>query len=83
MRTEIRPKTSQKLLNVFLDADLHYQLSGTPHHIYLQKQSFRHLGETRRMIIQVAALGSNAKKWMDHFIEEMNKVEAECTTNHT
>jgi hypothetical protein len=35
------------------------------------------------MIIQVAALGSNAKKWMDHFIEEMNKVEAECTTNHT
>lgn len=70
--TDIHPKVSQRLLQVFLDADLHYQLNGTPHHVYLERQSKRYLGQTRRMITQVAALGPKAKIWMDHFIEGMS-----------
>lgn len=75
MKNDIHPKVSQRLLKVFLDADLHYQLNGTPHHIYLDRQSKRYLGQARRIITQVAALGTNAKKWMDQFIEEMDKDE--------
>lgn len=75
MKNDIHPKVSQRLLQVFLDADLHYQLSGTPHHVYLERQSKRYLGQARRIITQVAALGANAKKWMDQFIEEMDKDE--------
>ena len=61
--------------SIFFDADLHYQLNGTPYHIYLDRQSKRYLGQARRIITQVAALGANAKKWMDQFIQEMDKDE--------
>lgn len=70
--TDMHPKASQKLLDEFFDADLAYHLNGTPHHISLDRAARRHLGQTRRMLTQVAGLGPDAKKWMDHFIEGMN-----------
>lgn len=66
-------KVAQKLLTVFLDADLHYQLNGTPYHVYLERQAKRHLGLTRRLILRVAALGPDAKQWMDIFIKSMEE----------
>jgi hypothetical protein len=74
MLEDIKPKVAQKLLKVFLDADLHYHLSGMPHDQYLYKQAYRHLGQTRRMLIKVANLGHDgAKRWMGYFIESMSE----------
>ncbi len=78
MKNDIHLKVSQQLLKVFLDADLHYQLNGTPHHIYLDRQSKCYLGQARRIITQVAALGPKAKIWMDHFIKEMSDDAEVC-----
>lgn len=76
MNEDIHPKVAQKLLQVFLDADLHYHLSGTPHHEYLRSQAGRHLGQTRRLLRRVAALGeTGARHWMGYFIESMSEEE--------
>ena len=70
---DINPKAAQKLLEVFLAADLQYQLAGTPHHLYLHKAAYRHTGRTRRLILKVANLGpEGARKWMGYFIESMS-----------
>lgn len=70
---DINPKVAQKLLQVFLDADLQFHLAGTPHHMYLYKSAYRHLGQTRRLLLKVANLGpEGAKRWMGYFIESMN-----------
>lgn len=72
LHEDIHPKVAQKLLDVFLDADLHYHLNGTPHHQYLAKQAYRHLGQTRRTLLKVANLGpEGARRWMGYFIESM------------
>ena len=70
---DINPRTARILLRVFLDADLHYHLNGTPHHVYLAQQAKKHLGQARRLITQVANLGPDAKKWMAVFIGSMNE----------
>ena len=62
-----------KLRAIFLDADIIHHLKGTPHAEYLNKQAKQELGETRRILMQVAALGPEAKVWMDNFIEELCK----------
>lgn len=70
---DIHPKVAQKLLQVFLDADLQYHLAGIPHHEYLERQAGRHLGQTRRLLSQVADLGpEGARRWMGYFIESMS-----------
>lgn len=72
LNEDIHPKVAQKLLDVFLDADLYYHLSGTPHHEYLDRQAGKHLGQTRRLLKQVAGLGpEGARRWMGIFIEGM------------
>ena len=76
LHEDIHPKVAQKLLDVFLDADLHYHLNGTPHHQYLAKQAYRHLGQTRRLLLKVSNLGpEGAKRWMGIFIEGMNDAD--------
>lgn len=70
LHEDIHPKVAQKLLDVFLDADLQFHLAGTPHHEYLEQQAGRHLGQTRRLLKQVAGLGPDgARRWMKYFIE--------------
>ena len=69
---DLKPKVAEKILQVCLDADLHYHLNGTPHHQYLAKHAYRHLGQTRRTLLKVANLGpEGAKRWMKYFIEGM------------
>lgn len=72
MIEDINPGAAQKLLKIFLLADLHYQLNGTPVEVTLTRESRRQLGQTRRVLRKVAALGSGAREWMDYFIEAMN-----------
>ena len=70
---DINPKAAQKLLEVFLAADLRYHLAGVPHHEYLKHEAGKHLGQTRRLLRQVADLGpEGARRWMGYFIESMS-----------
>ena len=70
---DINPKTAQKLLEVFLAADLRYHLAGVPHHEHLKHEAGKHLGQTRRLLRQVADLGpEGARRWMGYFIESMS-----------
>ena len=70
---DINPKVAQKLLEVFLAADLRYQLAGVPHHEYLKHEAGKHLGQTRRLLRQVADLGpEGSRRWMGYFIESMS-----------
>ena len=70
---DLNPHVAQKVLKVFLDADLRYQLNGTPHCEYIEQQAWKHIGQARRVLLQVAGLGSDAKIWMDYFIEGMTE----------
>ena len=71
---DLKPKVAEKILQVCLDADLHYHLNGTPHHMYLYKQAHRHLGQTKRTLLKVANLGpEGARRWMGYFIESMSE----------
>lgn len=73
MVENIHPKVAQKILSVFIYADLMYQLNGTPHHEYIHNEANKHLGQARRLLLQVSNLGPiGAKLWMKHFIEGMN-----------
>ena len=74
-REDINPHASQKLLKVFMDAELHYQLKGVPHFVYLEREAKKHIGQARRIILQVADLGPGAKEWVGYFIEGMNDGE--------
>ena len=73
LNEDIHPKVAQKLLQVFLDADLHYHLNGTPHHVYMEVQAGKHMGQARRLIRQVAELREGSKRWMGYFIESMTE----------
>lgn len=71
---DLNPYAAKKVLKVFLDADLRYQLNGTPHCEYIEQQAWKHIGQARRVLLQVAGLGeAGAKKWMDFFIEGMTE----------
>lgn len=72
-REDINPSAAQKLLKVFMDAELYYHLDGTPHFVYLEKEAKKHLGQARRIISQVADLGPGAKAWVGYFLDGMNE----------
>ncbi len=72
MDEAINPGAAQKLLKIFLMADLQYQLNGTPLHETLAREAPRQLGQTRRVLRKVAALGPDARIWMNYFIEGMS-----------
>ena len=72
-REDINPTAARKLLRVFLDADLHHQLTGRPHSEFLERQAKKHVGQARRIITQVATLGPDAGAWVGYFIEGLNE----------
>ena len=69
---DLNPHVAQKVLKVFLDADLCHQLTGASYCEYIEQQARKHIGQARRVLLQVAGLGSDAKIWMDFFVEGMN-----------
>lgn len=64
---------SRKVLTACLNADLHYQLNGTPHHVFLEREAKKHIGQAKRCLLDVAMLGeAGASEWMAFFIDGMN-----------
>lgn len=66
---------TDRVLKACIDADLHYHLNGTPHAEYMQKEAQKHLGQARRIMLQVAALGDRAALWMDKFISQITEMQ--------
>jgi len=69
----LNPHAAKKVLKVFLDADLRHQLTGASYCEYIEQQAWKHIGQARRVLLQVSNLGeAGARKWMDFFIEGMS-----------
>lgn len=64
------PSTAQRLFNEFQQAELAYQIAGTPHAEYLRRRRQHHLGETRRELDRVVSLGEKAGVFVDFFLRE-------------
>ena len=69
--------TSRKLWDIFSKAELEYQFKCTPIAETLKKESYKHLGQTRKILLQVAALGPTANEWMGYFIQRMEELDDE------
>lgn len=64
------PSTSQRLLHEFVNAELAFRLVGTPIPVFLRRRAARYIGETKREMLRVAALGPGAEMFMDIFLAE-------------
>lgn len=62
--------TAQRLFDIFTNAELAYQIEGTPHEEFLRREANKTLGQTRKYLLRVAALGPDIPKFMDYFLED-------------
>ena len=65
----MNPHVSQKLFDELTAAEMAYRLRGIPVAEFLRYRANRHLGETRKQMLRVAALGDGANVWMTYFLE--------------
>ena len=66
------PSTAKRLFKELTNAALLQELKGIPIHETCRIRAQKHLGETKRELLKVAALGADADVWMQHFLEAMN-----------
>lgn len=66
------PSTAQRLFTELTNAELAYRLRGVPIAEFCRRQANCHLGETRRELLRVAALGDGAAVFMDYFLKEFD-----------
>jgi len=73
------PSTAKRLFKELTTAALLQELKGVPIHVTCRIRAARHLGETRRELLKVAALGADADTWMTFFLAEFQDVREETT----
>lgn len=66
------PKAAKHLFNELTNAEVAYRLQGVPVHEFCKRRSNRYLGEVRRELLRVAALGTDANRFMTIFLESFN-----------
>lgn len=66
------PSTSRKLLWALWLADVRFYLTGAAHGPYLKQLAAKHVGETKRELLRVAALGKDIPKFLNVFFQEIN-----------
>jgi hypothetical protein len=64
------PHVAQKLFDEIQQAELAFQLKGTPHAEYLRTRRHRHLGQARRELDRIVALGTHAGTFVSFFLAE-------------
>ena len=69
--------TSRRLWDIFSKAELEYQFKCTPIAETLRREANKQLGQTRKILLQVAALGPTANEWMGYFIQRMEELDDE------
>jgi len=68
---DVNPHVARKILPALLNADIHYQLAGTPHATTLRAEARKYKGQANRLLLQVANLGPDAATRMDFFMGDM------------
>lgn len=71
------PSTAQRLFDILTNCELMAQLHHTDRADFLRREANRHLGETRRELLRVAALGDDIETWISIFLDSL---EAETFT---
>ena len=69
----LTPAASRKLWDIFSKAELEYQFKGTSIAHSLRREANKQLGQTKKILLQVAAMGEFANEWMGEFIKQMEK----------
>lgn len=69
------PTTSRRLLEELTNAEIAYRLRGIPVHEFCRRRSHKYLGETKRELLRVAALGDGANDFMTIFLESFDERE--------
>lgn len=63
--------TAQRLFTVLTNCELMHQLHHTNRADFLRREANRHLGETRRELLRVAALGPDIETWISIFLDSL------------
>lgn len=64
------PHAARRLFTELTNAEIAFRLQGIPVATYLKRRANRHLGEVKRELLRVAALGEDANLFMTYFLEE-------------
>lgn len=73
------PYTAKRLFKELTNAALLQELKGIPIHVTCRIRATHNLGETKRELLRVAALGDGADKWMTIFLTEFDDVREEAS----
>lgn len=65
------PSTAQRLFDILTNCELMAQLHNTDRAAFLRREAQRHLGETRRELLRVAALGPDIETWISIFLDSL------------
>ena len=63
--------TARRLFDILTNCELMHQLHNTDRAEFLRREANRHLGETRRELLRVAALGPGIERWISIFLDSM------------
>lgn len=63
--------TARRLFDVLTNCELMHQLHGRDRAEFLRREANRHLGETRRELLRVAALGPGIERWISIFLDSL------------
>lgn len=73
------PHTAKRLFKELTNAALLQELKGIPIHVTCRIRAMHNLGETKRELLRVAALGTRADEWMTVFLSEFDDVREETS----
>ena len=63
--------TAQRLFTVLTNCELMAQLHNADRAEFLRREANRYLGETRRELLRVAALGPDIETWIAIFLDSL------------
>ncbi len=64
--------TARRLFDTFVGIELRYRLLGIPVDVGCRRAAHRFHGETRRELLRVAALGTDAATWLTFFLTSLD-----------
>lgn len=63
--------TAQRLFHILTNCELMAQLHNADRAEFLRREARRNLGETRRELLRVAALGPDIETWISIFLDSL------------
>lgn len=72
LESHLTKHTARRLFDELTAAEMAYRITGVAVADFCRRRANKHLGETRRELLRVAALGDDANLFMDYFLDGMN-----------